>query len=52
MNRKINLCGGRRCCPTIEKLEEDLYIIKDDYDGEVRLKKDEIEIMYASLSEL
>jgi len=52
MKKIIKLCGGRRCCPTIEKVSDEEYEIKDDYGGLVKLKKDEIEIMYASLSEL
>jgi len=52
MSEVIKLCRRARCCPTIEKLEEDMYIVKDDYDGEVRLTKENIELMHASLSEL
>lgn len=51
MSKTIKLCR-RGCCPTIEKIEEDKYLVKDDFDGEVILKRDEIEIMYASLEEL
>lgn len=50
--KKINLCRRGGCCPTIEKMEEGTFIIEDDYGGKVILKKDEIDILYASISEL
>ena len=50
--KEIKLCRRGGCCPTVEKIEEDTYLIKDDYDGEVKLKKENIDILYESLSEL
>lgn len=51
MSETIKLCR-RGCCPTIKKIDENKYLVKDDYEGKVILKRDEIEIMYASLERL
>lgn len=52
MSKTIKLCRRGSCCPTIEKIEKDKYLVKDDFDGEVILERDEIEIMFASLGSL
>jgi len=41
MSEILNLCK-RGCCPTIE-FDNDLVIIKDDYNGKVQLTRDELE---------
>ena len=48
---EINLCR-RGCCPTVTKIDEDKYEIKDDNDNVVLLTKENIEILYASMMEL
>lgn len=40
----IRLCGKRRCCPTAE-ITEEYIIIKDDFGGEVKLTKENLEIL-------
>ena len=45
---EIMLCGRPgKCCPTVEKIEEDLFVIRDDYDGMVKLTNEQIELLYA-----
>ena len=47
MGEIIKLCGkSSGCCPTIEMLDDDNFIVKDDYDGKVKLTKEEIRILY------
>ncbi len=36
----VRLCRQGSCCPTVEK-EDDAFIIKDDYEGKVKLSKEE-----------
>jgi len=42
---KILLCRTGSCCPTIEKIEDDLYSITDDFGGSVKLTADHIEMV-------
>ena len=44
MDRKVKLCCGRRKCPVLKKTEYG-YSISDDFGGEVKLKKDELEVL-------
>lgn len=37
---KISLCGTQGCCPTIE-FKKGSILIKDDFDGRVKLNKDQ-----------
>jgi len=41
---KIVLCGRGKCCPTIEKKEEN-FVIRDDYDGKVVLTKEQLNLL-------
>ncbi len=52
MSEVMNLCRRSKCCPTMERLEEDKYMIKDDFDGEVILTEENIQIMYEGLKKL
>lgn len=36
----VRLCRQGSCCPTIEKQDEN-FVIKDDFNGEVKLTKEE-----------
>lgn len=42
INETIKICGSCASCPTITKVEEGI-IIKDNYNGIVRLTKEESE---------
>jgi len=47
-NKPIKMCTRGSCCPTIEfdeSGENTNAIIKDDFDGEVILSVDELELM-------
>jgi len=40
----IKLCTRRSCCPTIE-FNNGVYIIKDDFGGNVKLLKEELDLL-------
>ena len=53
-DNKIFLCCGKARCPSIVKDEEttDSYIVTDDYEGSVKLTKDQLEAVREALNYL
>jgi hypothetical protein len=49
---KLMLCGGKRCCPTIEKVDEDNVEIVDDFGGKVKISIEQASLISAALDEL
>lgn len=48
MNEKIVLCRHKNrggCCPTLEHVKEDEYILKDDNGVKILLSKENIDIL-------
>lgn len=49
MSNIINLCGRPgKCCPTIEKLKNGTYRIKDDFKGTVILTNVEMSMLFTA----
>lgn len=42
--KKVTLCGGSGCCPTVENVD-DTYVLKDDFGGKVMLTTEQFEAM-------
>ncbi|NDG51972.1 MAG: hypothetical protein EBY39_02950 [Flavobacteriia bacterium] len=49
--RIVLQCGRGRCCPEIIKKENN-FIIKDDYNGEVKLNQEQIKLLQKAISDL
>lgn len=45
----IKLCRKGSCCPIVERVTEDEYTIADDYNGKVKLTKDQLQMVKESL---
>lgn len=54
MNKKtVILCCGKKACPTLTRNpESDLFTLKDDFGGVVKLKEEELEKISEALIEL
>jgi hypothetical protein len=39
---QILLCNKKSCCPILEKVSDDEFILTDDYKGKVKLTKDDL----------
>jgi len=51
-NKIILSCGRGRCCPEIIKNNKQEYIIKDDYNGEVKLNNKQIILLEKAIQKL
>lgn len=53
-NGRVFLCCGKTKCPSIAKEEgsTDSFIIKDDYEGSVKLTKEQLEAVSEALNYL
>jgi hypothetical protein len=40
------------CCPIVEKVNENEFTISDDYNGKVRLTKDEVQMLKEAFEHL
>jgi hypothetical protein len=49
---KLMLCGGKRCCPTIELGEDGIVEIVDDFGGKVRMNVEQAELITQALVQL
>lgn len=47
----IAICGGRKCCPTMDK-KEGKYIITDDFGGKVKLEEEEVKNILKAKAQL
>jgi hypothetical protein len=48
----VRLCRAGSCCPIVEKVNENEFTISDDYDGKVRLTKDEAQMLKEAFEHL
>lgn len=42
---KYKMCANKSCCPVLEEVENDKFIITDDYKGKVTLTKEELKLL-------
>ena len=49
---KLMLCGGKRCCPTIELGENGTVEIVDDFGGKVRMNIEQAKLITQALEQL
>lgn len=42
---KFVMCSGKSCCPVLTEIEDNKFIITDDYDGKVLLTKEELNLL-------
>jgi hypothetical protein len=43
-NNSVRLCR-QGCCPVVEKVSEDEFSITDDYQGKVKITKEQLSIL-------
>lgn len=48
---KYVMCSGKSCCPVITEVENDTFVITDDYNGKVILTKDELNLLKTFLND-
>jgi len=41
----VQLCGGKRCCPIINKLEDGTYEVLDDYGNTIKVTKEDLDLV-------
>lgn len=39
---KYTMCSNQSCCPVLTEIENDKFMITDDYEGQVVISKDEL----------
>lgn len=49
--KKVLMCGGARCCPTLTINKKSIGL-KDDFGGKVKLTKDQAKLLYKELGGL
>ena len=49
-NDTIKLCRPGSCCPVVERISPDEFTIKDDYNGSVKITKDELIMLKDAIS--
>lgn len=42
---KVRLCRAGSCCPVVEKNDENSFTISDDYNGKVKITRDEMKML-------
>jgi hypothetical protein len=48
---KYTLCSNKTCCPVLTEIEDDKFILTDDYEGQVVLTKEELGLLKNFLNE-
>lgn len=48
----VRLCRDGSCCPIVERVNDNEFTISDDYDGKVRLTKDEVQMLREAIEHL
>lgn len=44
-NNSVRLCRAGSCCPIVEKVSDNEYSITDDFEGKVKITKDQLSIL-------
>lgn len=47
---KIVLCGKGKCCPTVEKIDDEFYKVTDDDGNSIRVKKEALNLIPDAVS--
>jgi hypothetical protein len=42
---KYKMCANKSCCPELVQVDESTFTITDDYEGKVKLTKDELSLL-------
>jgi hypothetical protein len=48
---KYTMCSNNSCCPVISEIENNKFIITDDYEGKVTITRDELLLLKNFLNE-
>lgn len=48
---KYTMCSNNSCCPVLTELDDNKFMITDDYEGEVVITKDELKLLKNFLNE-
>lgn len=41
----VQLCGDKRCCPIINKLDDGTYEVLDDYGNKIKVTKEDLDLV-------
>jgi hypothetical protein len=41
----VQLCGDKKCCPIINKLEDGTYEVLDDYGNKIKVTKEDLDLV-------
>lgn len=41
----VKLCRAGSCCPIVERKSDDEYVITDDFEGNVKITKDQMRML-------
>ena len=41
----VQLCGNKKCCPIINKLEDGTYEVLDDYGNKIKVTKEDLDLV-------
>lgn len=44
-NNSVRLCRAGSCCPVVEKINDGEYSITDDFEGKVKITKEQLSIL-------
>jgi hypothetical protein len=42
---KYTMCSNNSCCPVLSEIDDNKFIITDDYEGQVVITKDELKLL-------
>lgn len=42
---RVVLCGKGKCCPTVEKIDGEFYLVTDDDGNQIRVKKEALNLI-------
>lgn len=42
---KYTMCSNNSCCPVLSEINDNKFIITDDYEGQVVITKDELKLL-------
>ena len=48
---KYTMCSNNSCCPVLTELDDNKFMITDDYEGQVVITKDELKLLKNFLNE-
>jgi hypothetical protein len=47
---KYTMCSNNSCCPVLSEIDDNKFIITDDYEGQVVITKDELKLLRTFLN--